>query len=170
MNRNDRRNELFTHAMSHLANENLGMSIDLLNEILETDPEDKLALMARGSVYLKRGKVNRSISDFTRVINNDENYAKAYHLRGLAREMAGDDGEALNDFNKAVDIDATYGAAYYSRATLHTKMGNEDSAVEDMKTISQLTNQNIEEYANENNVWRSQHLHLESITDNEMNR
>ena len=166
----ERRNELFTHAMSHLANENLGMSIDLLNEILESDPEDKLALMARGSVYLKRGKANRSISDFTHVINNDKEYAKAYHLRGLAREMTGDDVEALNDFDKALNIDATYGAAYYSRATLHTKMGNEELAVEDMKTISQLTNQNIEEFANENNVWRSQHLHLESITDNEMNR
>lgn len=170
MKASEKRNELFTSAMSHLSNENLGMSIDLLNEILDSDPDDRLALMARGSVYLKKGEADQSIGDFSRVIGKNEDYAKAYHLRGLARELSGDNDEALNDFNEAIDIDPEYGAAYYSRATLLTKMGREDSAAEDMETIAHLTNRNIEQYANENNVWRSQHMRVESIMDNEMNR
>lgn len=166
----ERRIDLLTNAMSNLFEENLGMSIKLLNEILESEPEDKLALMARGSVYLKRGKTDRSIDDFSRVIDKDANYAKAYHLRGLAREMDGDNDEALHDFNKAIDIDAEYGAAYYSRATLFTKMGQNDSAAEDMQTIAHLTNYNIEQYANESNVWRTQHMRVENMLVNEMNR
>ncbi|MDH3828612.1 MAG: tetratricopeptide repeat protein, partial [Desulfobacterales bacterium] len=95
---------------------------------------------------------------------------KAFHLRGLAREMAGDDDEALKDFNKAIEIDSEYGAAYYSRASLLTKMGREDSALEDMKMVSQLSNHNIESFANENNVWRSRHLQMETMMESEMQR
>ena len=164
------RDEKFAHAMSNLMNENLGMSIDLLNEMVEADPSDKMALLARGAVYMKRGKTDLSAADFGRVIELDDKYAKAYHLRGLAREMAGDDKAALDDFNKAITVDPEYGAAYYSRATLFTKMGQEDSAMEDMQTIAHLTNRNIEEFANENNVWRSRHMQVENIMDNEMSR
>ena len=50
MDTKNRNKELFANAMSNLMNNKLGMSIDLLNEILRADPDDKLALLARGSV------------------------------------------------------------------------------------------------------------------------
>ena len=59
---------------------------------------------------------------------------------------------------------------YHSRAILHTKMGNEDLAMEDIEMVQHLTNKNIETFANENNVWRSQHLRLESIMESELGR
>jgi tetratricopeptide (TPR) repeat protein len=147
-----------------------GISVDLLNEILDADSEDKLALLARGSVFLKMGNTENAISDFSRTIEIDPNHAKAFHLRGLAREKAGDDDEALKDFNTAIDIDPEYGAAYYSRATLLTKMGQENSAANDMKMVAHLTNVNIENFANENNIWRSRHLQMEGILESEMQR
>jgi hypothetical protein len=49
-------------------------------------------------------------------------------------------------------------------------MGNEDLAVEDIKMVEFLTNKNIETFANENNVWRSQHMRLESLSAGEMER
>ena len=170
MNTNDRNKELFATAMEKLMKNKLGMSIDLLDEILNADPADRLALLARGSVYLKMGNVENAIADFNRTIEIDSNHSKAYHLRGLAREMAGDDGEALEDFNKAIHIDPEYGAAFYSRATLLTKMGQEDLAAEDMQIVTHLTNVNIESFANDNNVWRSRHMQLEGFLENEMSR
>ena len=77
MNSESERNENFAHAMSNLMRGNLGMSIDLLNEIVDADPADKLALLARGAVYMKRGDTDRSVADFGRVIDLDEGYAKA---------------------------------------------------------------------------------------------
>ena len=156
--------------MSNLTKNKLGISLDLLNEIIDTDSDDKLALLARGSVYLKMGNTENAIGDYSRTLEIDAKHPKAFHLRGLAREMAGDDDEALKDFNKAIEIDSEYGAAYYSRATLLTKMGREDSALEDMKMVSQLSNHNIESFANENNVWRSRHLQMETMTESEMQR
>lgn len=170
MARNDRNNELFTSAMSNLMKDKLGVSIDLLNEILNADRHDRLAWLARGSVYLKMGNTKNAISDFSQAIELDSNHPKAYHLRGLAREMEGDNDAALSDFASAIDMDPDYGAAYYSRATLLTKMGQEDAAAEDIKMVTHLTNLNLENFANENNIWRSRQMQLEGILESEMNR
>jgi tetratricopeptide (TPR) repeat protein len=151
-------------------NDNIGTSIELLDKILDSDPTDKLVLLARGSAHLKSGKAENAIGDFSRAIEVDSGYAKAYHLRGLAREAAGDDNAALRDFDKAIDIDSEYGAAYFSRATLLTKMGQEDAATEDMRMVTHLTNVNIESFANENNVWRSRHMQMENVFESDLNR
>jgi hypothetical protein len=49
-------------------------------------------------------------------------------------------------------------------------MGKEDAATEDIETVTHLTNYNIESFANENNVWRSRHLEVESIMETELDR
>jgi len=170
MAKTNRKNELFATAMSKFMNNKLGVSIDLLDEILNTDPEDMLAWLARGSVYLKMGNTENAIADFSNAIELNSNHPKAYHLSGLAREMAGENDRALADFDKAIDIDPEYGAAYYSRATLLTKMGREDDAAEDMKIVTHLTNLNIENFANENNIWRSRQLQLDEMLETEVNR
>ena len=166
----DKKNDLFTLAMSNLMKDKLDVSIDLLNELIDADSDDKLAFLARGSVYLKMSDTNNAINDFSRALEIDAKHPKAYHLRGLAHEMAGDNDEALSDFNRAIDIDTEYGAAFYSRASLLTKMGQEDSALEDMKMVNHLSNLNIESFANENNVWRSRQLQLEEAMESEMHR
>ena len=84
--------------------------------------------------------------------------------------MAGDGEEALSDFNKAIETDPEYGAAYYSRATLLTRMGREDEATEDMKMVTHLTNLNIENFANDNNIWRSRQLQMEGMMETELSR
>ena len=170
MENTERKNEIFANAMSNLMKDKFGMSIDLLNELIDADSDDKLAVLARGSVYLKMGDTKNAIGDFSRALEIDSKHPKAYHLRGLAHEMAGDNDRALKDFDRAIDIDPEYGAAFYSRATLLTKMGQEESALEDMKMVTHLSNLNIENFANENNVWRSRQLQLEEAMESEMHR
>ena len=170
MSKTNRNNELFANAMSNFMNNKLGVSIDLLDEILSADSEDRLAWLARGSVYLKMDNTENAIRDFSRAIELNPNHPKAYHLRGLARKMAGENDQALADLGKAIEIDSEYGAAYYSRATLLTKLGREDDAAEDMKMVTHLTNLNIENFANENNIWRSRQLQLEEMLETEVNR
>jgi len=170
MDQNTRKKELFTSAMTNLMQDKFGISIDLLNEILNADPDDRMALLARGSVYLKMNHAEDAIKDFNEALRLNPNHSKGYHLRGLAREILGDDGAALKDFTRAIEIDSEYGAAYYSRATLLAKMGQEDAASEDMKIVTQLSNLNIETFTNENNVWRSRQLQVESALETELHR
>ncbi len=160
----------FDNGRYELMNGNLDNSIASLSLAIELDPDNKLALVTRGSAFLKLNNFDMAVKDFDRVIELDPNYARAYHLRGIARESTEDYENALADISKAIDIDPEYGAAFYSRATLLTKLKREDEAVEDIQMVQFLTNKNIETFANENNVWRSQQMKLESAMETELDR
>ena len=139
------------------------LALKMALKAYELNPDDYVTHWTLGIVYLYR-------RDFDRAIAIDPHYARAYHLRGLAREVQGDDQGALDDFSKAIDLAPEYGAAFHSRATLYAKLGQTEQATEDIQMVTQLTQRNIESFANENNVWRSQHMHLESIVETELNR
>ena len=153
-----------------LLNNNFDDSITFLSQALELEPDHKIALVSRGSAFLKQNKIDEAVGDFNRVIEIDPHYARAYHLRGVARENGEDYENALADISKAIDIDPEYGAAFYSRATLLTKLKREDEAVEDIQMVQFLTNKNLETFANQNNIWRSQQMKLEATLETELER
>jgi tetratricopeptide (TPR) repeat protein len=155
--------EEFNEAMAEFNDNNYGRCVELFNQILEDSPDFTLGFMSRGSAWMKLDKIDDAVSDFTRVLQMDPNNARAYHLRGLAQERSGDLQAAVKDFDRALEINPEYGAAYFSRANIHTKMGHTDLASEDIEMVTHLTNKEIETFANENNVWRSQHLRLEEM-------
>ena len=168
MSDHSKADDIYINGMFAFLKDNFGESVELLSRAIEQDANHKLAYMSRGSAFLKLDRVDEAIADFDRAVQLNPDFPRAYHLRGLAREKKGNFPEAITDFDKAIELDPQYGAAYYSRATLHTKMGNEDQAVDDIQTIQHLTNENIETFANENNIWRSQQLRLEAMVENEM--
>jgi len=160
----------FDDGRYELMNGNFEKSIELFSAALKSDPNHKLALLSRGSAFLKLNNVREAIEDFNRALALDPDYAKAYHLRAIAKEKDNRDESALDDLSKAIDIDPEYSAAFYSRATLLTKMKREDEALEDIEMVQHLTNKNIESFANENNIWRSQQLRLESMMESDLGR
>jgi Tfp pilus assembly protein PilF len=162
--------DLFAHAMSEFTKGNFGESINLLGGVLEHDAENKLAVVTRGTAQLKLGESNAAIRDFTRALEIDPGYSRAYHLRGLALEKQGNTKEALEDFSRAIELDSDYGAAYFSRATLRSKLGDSEAATDDIEMVTHLTNRNIETFANENNVWRSRQMQLETIMETDLDR
>lgn len=160
----------FNDAMAAFVGQDFGTCIAHLSEVLREDKTHKLALVSRGAAFMRTGNHQTALEDFDRAIAIDPQYARAYHLRGLAREVKNDDHGALDDFNRAIELAPDYGVAYHSRATLLTKLGQTERATADIQMLTHLTQRNIETFANENNVWRSQHMHLESIMENELNR
>ena len=163
-------NDIYNDGMYEFINSNFEKSIEILSEAAELDSGRKLTFISRGSAYLKLNRLEEALNDFNHAIDIDPDYARAFHLRGLVEEKRGADARALEDFTRAIKIDPEYGAAYHSRATLRTKMGLEDLAMEDIAMVQHLTNKNIETFANDNNIWRSQHIRLESIMESELGR
>ena len=159
----DKAVQFFKAGMAEFIDGNYGNSIETLSRAIELEPNHKIALMSRGAGYMKMDRAEDAMADYGRVIELDPDYPRAYHLRGLAHERSGDNNAALHDFNRAIEIDPEYGAAYYSRANLHAKLGDEILATEDIKTATTLTEVNIETFANDNNIWRSQHMKLEEM-------
>jgi Flp pilus assembly protein TadD len=170
MSTNGDRNDLFAYAMSEFLKNNFGKSVELLGKLLEDEPKHKLALTTRGTAHLKLNHPDSAVNDFNHALQIDPSYARAYHMRGIARETRGDSDGAIEDFTKAIELKPEYGAAYYSRAALYSKLGKEDFATEDIETFTSLTNTNIESFANENNVWRSNQLRVEEMLESELDR
>jgi Tfp pilus assembly protein PilF len=170
MTENDNINDGFAYAISEFLKNNYAKSSELLGKLIEKDSNHKLALTTRGTAHLKMNHPDAAVDDFDRAIRLDPSYARAYHMRGVARENKGDSDGAMEDFNKAIELKPEYGAAYYSRAALYTKLGKEDFAAEDIEKVTQITNTNIEVFANENNVWRSNQLRVEDMLESEINR
>ena len=168
MSNNNLAREKFEEGMADFVNHNYGRSIDLLSQAIELDPRFTLALKSRSAAYLKLDKVREAIADMNTVIEMAPENARAYHMRGLAYDKSGDFDQALEDFGQALKLNPGYGTAYYSRANLHHKMGHPDLASEDIQMATHLSEVNIESFANENNVWRTQHLRLESMYDDDL--
>ena len=162
--------EKFNEGMVAFVGQDYGKCIESLTEVLREDQTHTLALVSRGAAFMRTGEMATARGDLDRAIEIDPGYARAYHLRGLVRESQGQDDGALADFSKAIELKPDYGAAYHSRAALHAKRGHTDLAAEDIQTLTQLTQVNIETFANENNVWRSNHVHLEAMLETELNR
>ena len=163
MSDTDNAKEMFQKAMHDFMSQNYESSIESFTRAIDADPELKLAILSRGSAYFKLDRIEEARRDFDTVVKIDPNSARAFHLRGLVHDKAGDQRAALADFDKAVALDPAYGAAYYSRANLHAKMGSTDLATEDIQMATHLTEVNIEQFANENNIWRSQQLRVEEM-------
>jgi len=168
MSHNHSAQKIFEDGMNEFVNHNYAQSIARLSEAIELDPEFTLAFKGRGAAYLKLDRTEEAIADFSAVIELKPHSARAYHLRGLAYEKSGDNAKALDDFNRAIEINANYGAAYFSRASLHGKTGKTEQATEDLRMVTHLTEVNLETFGNENNVWRSQQLRLESMFDDDL--
>ena len=168
MSNNNLAREKFEEGMTDFVGHNYGRSIDLLSQAIELDPRFTLAIKSRSAAYLKLDKVREAIADMNAVIELAPENARAYHMRGLAFDKSGDFDQALEDFGQALKLNPDYGTAYYSRANLHNKMGHPDLASEDIQMVTHLSEVNIESFANENNVWRSQHLRLESMFDDDL--
>ena len=157
----------FDAAMAQFIGQNYDKSIDLFSQAIDSDPEFQLAFKSRGAAHLRLGHIQDALADFNRVLELDPNNARAFHLRGLAYEKAGDYAEAIADLSKAIEINPQYGAAYYSRANLYSKTGNTAQAAEDIEMVTHLTEVNIETFGDENNIWRSRQLHLESLSNDD---
>ncbi len=160
----------FTDAMRRFADNRFEESIDILSRMIERDANHRLARMARGSAYLKRAEAEKAVKDFDHAVKQDRSDARASHLRGLARELSGDDEGALSDITQAIALNPEYGAAYQSRSSLYTKMGEADLAMEDIEVLTALTQINVESYANDNNIWRSNQLRVEAGMETELVR
>ncbi len=163
MKHNDSLSNAFESGMDAFVHGDLEESVKGFTKAIEIDSDFALAYVSRGAAFMKMGKIEESIADFDHAIEINPDNPKPYHLRGLARVEAEAYEAALEDFGNAIELDPDYGPAYFSRAMLQMELGREDMATEDLQMVNVLTEMNTQAFANENNIWRSQHLRLEEM-------
>ena len=125
-------------AVKALGNENLGETLDQLNEAIDADPDHLEALLLRGKLRMHQQKLVAAEGDFMQVIALDAKHAEAVFMRGFARFMRGAYQEALIDFNLAIMLQPDYFSAYYQRGNLHLTLGHAANAKPDYERALEL--------------------------------
>ncbi len=151
----------FSVGMHAFINKAFEESTTAFSRVIGQDPQNRLALVSRGAAYLQLMKLPEAQADLDRAIAIDTRSAKPFHLRGLIHDRQGHTQAALEDFTRAIERDPNYGAAYYSRSAVYTRLGAHDKARDDIEQFTLITEKNVADYAEENNVWRSHHMTLE---------
>ncbi|RHZ77897.1 hypothetical protein Glove_169g65 [Diversispora epigaea] len=86
-----------------------------LNKVLEIEPNNVNALVARGKIFLRIYKCEESITDLSRAIEIKPNYIDALISRGEAYIVIGKYEESIADLSRALKIEPNNGDALISR-------------------------------------------------------
>ena len=84
---------------------NLDVSDKLLNDVLASEPENYVALTARGINRLKSKQTKDALEDFLKAGVIEPRYARAWQYSGVAFYQLGESDRALQAFKKAATLD-----------------------------------------------------------------
>ena len=75
------------------------------NEVIIPSPDSAFDFCCRGDAYLRKGRYERAIEDYTELIKLAPEFAPAYRSRGIAYQQLYKKELAMQDLGKALNID-----------------------------------------------------------------
>lgn len=115
--------------------------------------------------YMRQGKYNEAITEFSKFIEISPNYAEAYSNRGTAYDEKGNYDQAISDFTKAIELNPSYIIAYFNRGNVSAHKGNDDQAILDYTKAIELDPNYADAYNNRGNTYALKHNHDEAISN-----
>ncbi|RHZ49240.1 hypothetical protein Glove_527g20 [Diversispora epigaea] len=121
--------------------------IDSYNEILETEPNNTLAMRSRGETYLKLEKYNAVLTNFNNLLELEPNNYLALRLRGETYQKLEKYNEALTDFNNLLELEPNNVFVLRLRGETYQKLGKYNEALTDFNNLLELepNNQDLHE-------------------------
>ena len=110
---------------------------------IKSDPSNPLLLYRRGNEFVKIGRYDLAIIDFSVVLKRGPNNTKALFNRAVAKRQMGDLNGALLDYNKVIQISPNDHEAYRNRGILFQILGSITSACADWGIALAYGNQDV---------------------------
>lgn len=128
---------LFQEAKALTLDEKYQESLEVLNKIIELNPEFDSAYAERAFCYLKLNEIDLALDDADKAVNMDRNNVKSRFVRGLIKLYWFDPVEAATDFTMVISTgDSTlYNSALYNRAKAYFFVGNIPSSMFDLNKL-----------------------------------
>jgi tetratricopeptide (TPR) repeat protein len=101
----------------------------------------------RGIGWMRKGDVDRAITDLTQAIRVDPGYAKAYNARGAAFGKKHEPDRAFADFDRAIELDPSLAPAYSNRGSAFADKGELDRAIADANAAIRINPNYARAYA-----------------------
>jgi tetratricopeptide (TPR) repeat protein len=108
-----------------------GNEIDHWSAILEEQPSNVEALVARARKRIARGDVEAGLQDADRAIALEPSSALAHYARGNGLARSGRSDGAIDEFGLAIALDPTLASAFYNRWTVHAELGHLAASIAD---------------------------------------
>jgi len=118
------------------------------NSAIDNNPKSDFAYIHRGYLYQTHGRINKSISDFTKAIEINPDYAEAYNNRGIIYANQGQYDKAIKDYSKALKLKPNNVETYNNRGLLYVNKGLYTKAVADFNKVIELKPDLAEGYNN----------------------
>lgn len=129
----------------NIQNEPKQISTKLLLAI-KSDPSNPLLLYRRANEFIKIGRYDLAIIDFSDVLKKGPNNTRALFNRAVAKRQLGDLNGALSDYNKVIQISPNDHEAYRNRGILFQILGSMSSACVDWGIAFAYGNQDVKEW------------------------
>lgn len=125
---------------------NYKQCIEKFDKILDSDPENLIALFTRGTAKFRKGDFEGAISDFTDYISKKSDNEKVFCCRGNAYMAQDKSDEAMADFDRAIELNPQYPTVYFSRSELFLRLNETEQAEADQAVGNQLQRQIAQAY------------------------
>jgi tetratricopeptide (TPR) repeat protein len=123
--------------------------IRLWSYVIQQEPRRApTAYINLGSAFLRQGRFDAAIENFTAAIRINPNYHETYYDRGLAFAAMNQLDRAEDDFSKSIAINPRFDQAYNNRGSVYFLQKRYDKAVEDFDKAIELNSSNAEAYIN----------------------
>ena len=136
---------------------------NLLNYMLQCNPESPQAYNGLGNFYLQQGKYDKAKDYFSRAINLG--FFDAYNNRGNLYYQIGEYELALKDYDQALILKPDWEKAYNNRGTVFYHMREYEAAVRDYNHAISLMPGWGEPYSNRGILYLAQERYGEAVED-----
>lgn len=121
-----------------LREENFKEALLILNEELNTNPNNEIPLYQRGLVYAQIDQADQALSDFNKALEINPKNAQIISERGVLYFNLKNYPLALTDLNNALLIEPNNPYRYSSRAFVKSSMGDLQGAIDDYEVAVRL--------------------------------
>ena len=123
---------------------------------LEAGADQFQCLLARGVAYLRLKESDKAIADFSSAIEKNSSNHRPYYYRGMALMVKGDFQKAVQDFTKALEFKPGLEFVRFARAVSLSRLGRSDEAMEDFKKVIPAMETNLEAFADEYGIVKTE--------------
>ncbi len=151
--------------MKNASNKTLWIILPIALFFLFSCTKDAAFYVSRGNDYVKKGRYDEAISDYTKALEINPRDASAYVGRGVAYFDKGQYDDAISDFTKALEINPKFAEAYHRRGIAYGKKGQYDGAISDFTKALEINPRDALAYYNRGIAYDDKGQYEEAISD-----
>jgi tetratricopeptide (TPR) repeat protein len=128
-------------------------------------PDHAHAYYCRGISYLKLGRYENALADYTKAVELNPMHATAWECRGVAYERLGLPDKAVADLTKAIELNPKRAAWWVDRALAHKDLKQWDKCLADLSKAIELAPQDFQTWQNRGVAYQNLNRHEEAVAD-----